>query len=433
MNRIDVNADNCLATMYPEVAKQWHPFRNGSLSAYDVRAGSHIKTWWVCDKGHEWQATLAHRTRAGTGCPYCSGRYPVKGENDLETLYPSISKEWSQEKNGGLKPDSYTAFSNRKVWWICNKGHEWQATIAHRTKLGTGCPYCSGRYPVKGENDLETLYPDIAKEWNQGKNGDLKPDGCTAFSNRKVWWKCDEGHEWQTKVYHRTGRGTGCPYCSGNFVIPGKTDLQTLFPEIAEELDNNKNENISPYELCAKSGKKVWWVCDKGHSWKASVISRTNLKARCPFCAGQRPVSGENDLETLRPDLAVEWHPTKNRSLKPSECMISSGRKVWWICKTGHEWASVISTRTGKDNCGCPYCYGRYAISGYNDLETVNPVLALEWHPFKNRDIKASQVLPNSNKKVWWQCPTCGYEWRTSIAGRAARGTGCPHCAGRVK
>lgn len=195
---------------------------------------------------------------------------------------------------------------------------------------------------------------------------------------------------------------------------------------------SDKNAGITPAEICAKSGKKIWWRCKKGHSWQAPVISRTNLKAGCPICAGQRTLPGENDLATLRPDLVAEWHPSKNRDFKPSDCTISSGRKVWWRCKEGHEWQSVVSARTGKDSCGCPYCYGRYAVTGVNDLEAVKPELALEWHPTKNK-MKPSQILPNSNKKAWWLCPECGYEWRTLIPSRSARGSGCPRCAGRVR
>ena len=432
MNSRRIERDKSLAVLYPEVAVQWHPIKNGDLTPDDIGSNSSSKVWWICKEGHEWQAQVRHRAIGGNGCPYCSGRYPVKGVNDLETIYPELAKEWNQNKNGKITPREVTAHSSKKVWWRCEKGHEWQAAVCHRAKNHSGCPYCSGRYPVKGENDLETLYPDLVKEWNYGKNGSFSPSDCKAGSNKKVWWICSEGHEWQTLVYHRTSRGTGCPYCSGNIVIPGTTDLQTLFPEISCEFDVGKNGGITPVEICAKSGKKIWWLCGKGHSWQAPVISRTNLGAGCPICAGQRTLPRANDLATLRPDLAAEWHPSKNRNFKPSDCTVSSGRKIWWRCKEGHEWQSVVSARTGKDNCGCPYCYGRYAIPGVNDLKTVKPELALEWHPTKNRT-QPSQVLPNSNKKAWWLCPECGYEWRTLIPSRSARGSGCPRCAGRVK
>ena len=368
---------------------------------------------------------------------FISGRVPMNSrridkDKSLAALYPEIAAQWHPAMNGDLTPYDVGNGSNVKVWWMCDKGHKWQAMPCHRTKHRSGCPYCSGRYAIKGENDLETLYPDLVKEWNYERNGDLQPYDCKPFSNRKVWWICKEGHEWQTEVYHRTGRGTGCPYCSGNIVIPGKTDLQTLFPEIACEFDADKNKETTPSQVCAKSGKKIWWLCNKGHSWQASVISRTNLKAGCPFCVGKHPVPGVNDLATLRPDLAAEWHTEKNRNFTPTDCTISSGRKIWWRCREGHEWQSVVSARTGKDNCGCPYCCGRYAISGINDLEIVNPELASEWHPTKNK-AKPSHILPNSNKKAWWLCPECGYEWRTLITSRSARGSGCPRCAGRVR
>ena len=74
----------------------------------------------------------------------------------------------------------------------------------------------------------------------------------------------------------------------------------------------------------------------------------------CPFCAGQRVISGVNDLFTLRPDLAKEWDYEKNDTLKPSDVMVSSGKKVWWKCSKGHEWETTVNTRSGGR--GCPYC-----------------------------------------------------------------------------
>ena len=109
------------------------------------------------------------------------------------------------------------------------------------------------------------------------------------------------------------------------------------------------------------------------------------------------------------------------------DCTISSGRKVWWICSFGHEWQSVINTRTGKEKCGCPYCSGRYAIPGETDLETLRPDLREEWHFEKNKKIKMNEVTLHSNKKVWWRCKN-GHEWRTTVAIRS-RGSNCPYCS----
>ena len=101
--------------------------------------------------------------------------------------------------------------SSQKVWWKCSKGHEWQATIADRNS-GCGCPYCAGKKVAKGYNDLQTVNPTLANEWNYEKNNSLTPMDITPNSGKKVWWKCKKGHEWQATVANRN-RGSGCPVC----------------------------------------------------------------------------------------------------------------------------------------------------------------------------------------------------------------------------
>ena len=123
-----------------------------------------------------------------------------------------MKNEWSHEKNNGLTPMDVAPNSNKKTWWKCSKGHEWQATIASRHS-GSGCPYCAGRYAVKGESDLYTVNPILANEWNYEKNDGLTPEDVLPNSNKKVWWKCGQGHEWQAKIQVRT-KGSVCPQCA---------------------------------------------------------------------------------------------------------------------------------------------------------------------------------------------------------------------------
>ena len=122
-----------------------------------------------------------------------------------------LMAEWNWEKNieFDFDPKLLTVGSGKKVWWKCSKGHEWQATIDRRSQ-GKGCPYCSGRNAIKGENDLQTVNPALAKEWNYDKNNGLTPTDVLPSSNKKVWWKCSKGHEWQAKIYSRS-KGNGCP------------------------------------------------------------------------------------------------------------------------------------------------------------------------------------------------------------------------------
>ena len=124
-----------------------------------------------------------------------------------------LMAEWNWERNTDVAPSQLTLGSNKKVWWKCNKGHEWQASISHRNN-GRRCPYCTGKKVLKGYNDLQTVNPTLAKEWNYEKNDGLTPDEVMPNSNKKVWWKCSKGHEWQATITNRN-KGTGCPYCSG--------------------------------------------------------------------------------------------------------------------------------------------------------------------------------------------------------------------------
>lgn len=132
-----------LAETMPDLAKEWHPTKNGALSPDDISAGRFKTVWWLCPQcGYEWEASPNNRKR-GVGCPCCSGRVPKSGLNDLTTLYPGLMEEWNFQKNIGLNPRQLLPGSGKRAWWKCSRcGHEWEAVIASRTK-GHGCPKCA--------------------------------------------------------------------------------------------------------------------------------------------------------------------------------------------------------------------------------------------------------------------------------------------------
>jgi len=134
----------------------------------------------------------------------------------------------------------------------------------------------------------------------------------------------------------------------------------------------------------------------------------------------------QNNLKRINPVLAKEWHPTKNGSLTPRDVGSYSHKKVWWICSSGHEWEALISNRSS--GTGCPYCSGRRASEDYC-LETINPVLAKEWHPTKNGNLTPRDVTPGCEKKVWWICKN-KHVWKASIHNRNYV-SGCPFCVKR--
>ena len=198
-----------------QLMAEWDWERNTDFDPMQFTLGSNKKVWWRCSQGHEWQAIIANRHK-GSACPYCSGRCAVKGKNDLETTNPALAKEWNYEKNGRLTPAEIMPNSGKRLWWKCGAGHEWQARIADRNK-GKGCPYCTGQKVLRGYNDLATTHPTLAEEWEYDLNGELKPFMVTAGANKKVWWRCKNGHQWQAYIYSRSNKnGSNCPHCYNN-------------------------------------------------------------------------------------------------------------------------------------------------------------------------------------------------------------------------
>ena len=178
--------------------------------------------------------------------------------------------------------------------------------------------------------------------------------------------------------------------------------------------------------------RKVWWRCDKGHSWQAAIAARAFGSTGCPVCDGKQILPGENDLATLRPDLAAQWHPTKNLPLTPESVSENSNRSVWWMCGLGHEWRAPIGRRV-QGNTGCPVCVGKQVEPGFNDLATLDPAIAAQWAQDLNGTLTPQMVTGGSAKRVWWRCDQ-GHVWVAKIYARTGpQRSGCPVCAGRFK
>jgi len=299
-----MNKKSLLET-HPEIATEWHPTKNGKLTPKAVTAGKGIKVWWSCTNGHEWEAKICNRTRPNKGgCPYCSNR-KLCTTNCLAIVYPEIATQWHPTKNGNLTPYDVICGGRMKIWWICKNGHEWEATIHNRVKSeGRGCPYCCGQR-VCIDNCLATRYPKIAAQWHPTKNGKLTPYDITAYSNKEMWWICKMGHEWKTCIRKRN-HGEGCPYCSGHKVCIDNC-LVTLYPEIAVQWHPTQNGNIAPYNVTAHSNKKVWWICKNGHEWKAKINSRSDGNG-CPYCNSYVLKNGERYDSLIECLYALRFH-----------------------------------------------------------------------------------------------------------------------------
>ena len=368
--------DFCIRKGRQELLEQWCETDNLPLTPENISYGSKKMVWWKCDKGHKWQTAVYTRTGAETKCPICSGRLVQSGTNDLATLYPHLARQWHPEKNEGFSPEMVRPGSHRMAWWICSKGHEWRAQVKSRV-AGCGCPVCANREIHPSENSLASQFPVLAAQWHTRLNDGLTPEKVAPGSRRKVWWRCEKGHEWQASIASRTSGGSGCPVCTGKMVLPGVNDLGSQFPEVAAQWHPTKNGLLTPRQVTSYSNRKIWWKCENGHDYQAWVSSRTMRGCGCPYCSGKRVLPGFNDLATLFPKLAGQWHPTLNGTLKPDMVTTGSRRKVWWQCEQGHVWKAVIYSRTGAQKCGCPVCSGRVSLKRKKRYEILQQKLGV--------------------------------------------------------
>lgn len=395
----------------------------------------------------------------------------IRKPNPKKPIPDHICAQWHPTKNGKWKPTNFSRGSGYHATWYCGKKelcgcyHVWDTPICNRTaKKPRGCPWCAGQkrceHMMTETFSLQAKFPEIAKQFHPTKNGDLQPNQLSAHSNESVWWlcpnKCDMGcpHEYQTMVSNKT-KGQGCPF-SGCCPNPKKscihTSLQTTHPEIVKYWDTEKNKDdngtiILPEHVTHGSNFMAHWKCPKtciegcSHTWKATVASTVREKECdiCLYCSGQK-ICPHTSLQYLYPDIAKEWHPTKNVNefgivISVEQVFPMSGQKAWWICPNPcqfgcvHEYEMIIANRTDK-NQNCPYSgcctTAPKQLCVHKSLKYLYPELASQWHPIKN-STTPDKVLPFCNDKAWWICKdNKDHEWEAGISDRNL--TGCPYC-----
>ncbi|WP_428912055.1 zinc-ribbon domain-containing protein [Niallia sp. Krafla_26] len=554
-----------------KLIKEWNWEKNIGLDPHNLDVLAKAKLWWKCQEGHEWEARLDHRQR-GSNCPYCSGML-LAPENSLAFKHPEVAKEWNYERNK-VKPEEVSRATTKIYWWICKKKHEWRTSVSNRTRRGDQCPYCSGKKATE-ETCLNTLRPDLVKEWNFKKNGSLTPNDVTLMSNQEVWWICKKGCEWKDKVCARVN-GNRCSVCYPRVPqqkVSEEYNFKVLNPELMVEWHPQKNQSINPSEISPVSGKKVWWKCQLcAHEWETGIDNRkkgtgcpecnygygTSFQEQCFFyylskafpdlknkykmlidgdsieldiylynkfaieydgylshlkrgekdeqknkklqnkiklirirenngphkrlpkinqygsiefqCnvykhtdiakvlrqilvaigvedveatieqmdidvkrdtltiqALTRKQHKERSIAHLYENIAKEWHEEKNGDLSPWNILPGSNLRVHWKCNIcSEDWEAIVSKRVKGQKC--PYCSGNKA-GHVRSLKSVNPVMALMWHPTKNGLLTPDRVLPGSTKEAWWLCSKCNQEWKEPIGRRTSK-KGCPYCYG---
>jgi DNA-directed RNA polymerase subunit RPC12/RpoP len=333
---------------------------------------------------------------------------------------PELVGEWCYSENGDADPYMVKPFSNKLYTWCCGKeGHlPWKATPNNRSRKKQ-CPYCSGRRPVKGVTDLATVNPFLASEFHPTKNLPLTADAVCSASDEKVWWLCSFcGHEWEAKVCNRSS-GAQCPKCTkegrtsfpeqalffylkklfGSAVnshkICGRKEIDVYIEElkVGVEYDGRRWHKKPERDLeknlwCKERGIELIRIREKGcpalddgtycislENGSTGELERAIKKAIDHITRTDHPIvidiakdrpqilaqfvqsSKENSLAAVNPEVAKEFHPTKNPGLTADMLTASSGKLVWWLCSVcGHEWQTSPAHRN-SDGSGCPERY----------------------------------------------------------------------------
>lgn len=428
---------NDLCTTHPELAKDWNYEKNDSVLPTQVTRITTKTVWWKChDCGHEWNTRIRDRALDGSGCTKCAAikRGKARHQSELQKKVgltdPLLLKEWDYERNE-KGPEEYTRGSNESVSWGCSKcGFHYYAKIANKTYLKRGCPACANLVVVPGQNDLATTHPEIAKEWDYEKNGDLKPQDVVYGTRRSVYWLCPMGHSYKTGILHRTAKdkATRCPVCfSGRqtsfaeqavsyyvkklypdtikrYTAPflGRLELDTYIPslKLAIEYDgmawhkkDKRAREEKKYQLCKKNGIKLYRLIE------LSDDDQHEFRDTYDFAIWQKNMYEEEQLQQTIQFLKEKIDFSHFRT--------------------------IIDVNVKRDRNEILESYKQDLLE--NSLQAKYPKIAKEWHPAKNGELKPSQFLPKSEVKVWWLCPDCGYEYQATPSHRTS-GCGCRLC-----
>lgn len=438
-----IEAGQSFGDRYPELATEWDYDKNNGILPNQITC-SETKYWWVCPKGHEYHASPRYRI-AGHGCNICSKElstsfpeqaiyYYIKKVYECENRFLMDRKEidiYIPELKTGIEYDGMRYHSSksaiekekRKNVFFASKGIRLIRVKESKEKncieddtvyivptpknqnidfvikqifelLGTEKKLIptinvdvernqiyASYLQLEKKNSISKKCPDLLLDWNKEKNGKLNPEYISYASEKRIWWKCSKcGYEWSATVASRSA-GNGCAACAGQVLIPGKNDLASCVPELLDEWDYEKNQNISPTQVPVRANKRVWWKCSIcGAGWQAYINNRTRkLSLRgCPDCA-RKEMQRERDKNYLEkvgslaqnhPELLDEWDYDKNE-LDPNLVTSRSGKPAFWICKTcGHKWCTVISNRTAGH--GCKICRSRAAAKRRYSKKTSN-------------------------------------------------------------
>ncbi|MET4705626.1 hypothetical protein ABIB54_003131 [Frigoribacterium sp. UYMn621] len=317
---------------------------------------------------------------------------------------------------------------------LCPFGHEYTARILKGTNVIDqkipACQYCTGREIQPGVNDLASRAPKIGAELAIKENGGTRPENIAVSDRRDYFWQCpvDSRHVYPASPSNRVHAKSTCPICLNRLILPGINDVATTHPATTADWDPAALEQDPPTKFSAGSKKWIPFLCPNGHHITMAIVDRVTA-GKCPDCIKLDTRSSRDGLPITHPDIAEQWHPTLNGDNLPGDFTHGSRFSVWWDCPNGHPYQQRIERKV--NGYGCPICTRRTFRSGGNDIATLHPTLAPEFHPYMNGVRTAAETKAGVGR-YWWRCGN-NHKTQQSIVHRY-ESKGCTECppAGRL-
>jgi hypothetical protein len=173
-----------------------------------------------------------------------------------------------------------------------------------------------------------TEHLNLLAQFHPSKN-DRPPCAYTSGESKtKIWWQCPiaKDHVWPARFadrlqlykrkgsqFHDDGGTVGCPFCAPNAKPSSTNNLAKNRPEIAKEWDYEKNGGLTPENITTHSGRTVYWICAKGHSYHSSVHDRTrgDNPSSCPDCSTKNSSPEFRIIAELETIIADVQHRVK--------------------------------------------------------------------------------------------------------------------------
>lgn len=420
----------------------------GGLCLSNSYEDSQQKLLWQCKSGHQWQAVPANITR-GQWCPQCAGSLPRSLEDAMEVA-----------RNRGGKCLSTTYINNNTpMLWLCELGHQWEASFNSIKDNGTWCPECSTGISERLcrailEQKLGVPFSKARPNWLVNARGNrMEFDGYAprlhvAFEfhglqhfeiNTRMTPTREALHQRAADDESRRAicaqRGiklieivqTGSKLPTASAIVAAARKANVNFALSKDEYDQILFTVRSPKLMdlartlaklrgggCLSSSVpamnvKIKWKCQCGYVWDAP-LARIKIGRWCPKCAG-------NVASTLEEYQAIAMS-------RGGQCLsakyVNADTKLRWRCAKGHEWeARPIAVKRGD---WCKRCW-----ASKNADKTRLSIPIMQETARRRGGECLSDHYVNANTKLEWKC-ALGHVW-SAQPGKIRFGSWCPQCA----